>query len=480
MLSLYGPIKTVGYGIKAVLAALVLWGIWSMIGGGSIAAFILGMIWMLGALRAKPMRDYLRVASLAKKKGITTHQAQLVDALTRNFGEVAVDSGFGTSEVVPRPHIRNAIPVIGSMFPATTTVYDSTPKVVDVNITDNGVDLLVKPGMRGQDSEDLADPVACRHIAQTLQETWANDDITVTGTVHGAKCLWAVTWGPDPLEGSRDSTAQTGNTGPVIIGVDETGADVTWDPFEASHVATQGQTRSGKSVLKYTQISALAGRANIEVCGLDPTGILLGPWAEAGNQRIATPHTAGETPVYQHFLEVITGVIEEMDRRNAEDIAAKGKDKLDAEDFTPELPVLYFALEEYPGILRAAASEDSAEGRKPAERVAPKIEAAVGRLLAEGAKAGIRVDLLGQRLSAKSVDTDSRSNFGTRATMRVDNAEAVGMLHDNAHEWAPIVSRFQPGHGLIERPGLGAMRFRADYTDYQTYRRRILEGENNA
>lgn len=149
----------------------------------------------------------------------------------------------------------------------------------------------------------------------------------------------------------------------MIIGVDETGADVTWDPFEASHVATQGQTRSGKSVLKYTQISALAGRANIEVCGLDPTGILLGPWAEAGNQRIATPHTAGETPVYQHFLEVITGVIEEMDRRNAEDIAAKGKDKLDAEDFTPELPVLYFALEEYPGILRAAASEDSAEGR---------------------------------------------------------------------------------------------------------------------
>lgn len=278
MLSLYGPVKTIGYGVKAVIAALLLWGIWSMIGGGTLAAFILGMIWMLGALRAKPMRDYLRVTSLAKKKGITPEQAQLADELARNFGDIAVDSGFGTSEVVPRPHIRNAIPVIGTMFPATTTAYDSTPSVMDVNVTDNGVDLLVKPGKRGQDSEDLADPVACRHIQQTLQELWG-DDITVTGTVQGAKCLWSVTWGPDPLEEtvtfeSLGHIPASSNPGCVLLGMAENGS-----PYElqvlGKHTLLVGASGSGKGSVIWSTLAGLSGRiadGTLVVYGIDLKG----------------------------------------------------------------------------------------------------------------------------------------------------------------------------------------------------------------
>ncbi|AZU00003.1 hypothetical protein CXR29_04165 [Brevibacterium linens] len=156
-------------------------------------------------------------------------------------------------------------------------------------------------------------------------------------------------------------------------------------------------------------------------------------------------------------------------------LAANGIDKLGPGDFSAELPCMVVVLEEWPGIIRAAAAEDVTKERKSAERVGPKIEAGVARLLAEGAKSGVRVLLLGQRLSAKSLDTDSRSNFGVRHTLRVDNADAVGMLHDHASEWAPIVAAFEPGQGLIERPGMGQRRYRADFTSYDTYLRRVKE-----
>src|SRR5699024_10186118 len=150
----------------------------------------------------------------------------------------------------------------------------------------------------------------------------------------------------------------------------------------------------------------------------------------------------------------LTDIVSEMDQRTLQ-LGANGKDKLDPGDFSAELPVLVVVLEEWPGIIRAAGAEVAAENRTAAERVGPKIEAAVGRLVAEGAKSGIRVILRGQRLSSKALDTDSRSNFVVRHTLRVDNADAVGMLHDNATEWAPVVAAFDPGQGLIERPDFG-------------------------
>jgi DNA segregation ATPase FtsK/SpoIIIE-like protein len=199
------------------------------------------------------------------------------------------------------------------------------------------------------------------------------------------------------------------------------------------------------------------------------------PFAAAGNRCIGIPGNAGNSPTYVHFLDVLTSIVEEMDRRTFL-LATDGKDKLDTGDFCCALPVLVVILEEWPGIMRAAAAEDSAKGRTAVkDRVSPRIEAAVGRLVAEGAKTGIRVVLLAQRFSSKALDTDSRSNFGVRQTLRVDNADAVGMLHDNATEWAPILSVSAPGQGLIERPGLGQRRYRADYTSYETYLERVKQ-----
>lgn len=75
------------------------------------------------------------------------------------------------------------------------------------------------------------------------------------------------------------------------------------------------------------------------------------------------------------------------------------------EEFSSDLPLRVFVLEEYAGLLRQATAHD--EGLKPAERTAGKIKQRVGRLVSEGAKAGIRIILITQRMDATIVDGDS-------------------------------------------------------------------------
>ncbi|MGL5863888.1 MAG: hypothetical protein ACRCY9_21820, partial [Phycicoccus sp.] len=158
-----------------------------------------------------------------------------------------------------------------------------------------------------------------------------------------------------------------------------------------------------------------------------------------------------------------------------EALHAAGLDALTT--FTAARPVLLVVLEEYPGTLAAARAWDEAHGRSPGDRMAPRIERAVGRLVKEGAKVGVRLLVLAQRMSANAIDTDDRSNFGTRITLRVDNADAVRMLHDGI-DAAGVgeVRQFPPGLGLIETPGQPLRRWRADHTTYRQYRDRVRAG----
>jgi hypothetical protein len=275
----------------------------------------------------------------------------------------------------------------------------------------------------------------------------------------------------DPLAGTRLSTptaapaaAVTRPPGAVVLGRGEDATDVAADPAEPWHLAIQGATRSGKSALSYTLLGAVAARPDVLVCGVDPSGILLAPWlAGRGGAWIATG-----TADMSAAVVALGGVVAEMDRRTTALVAA-GRDRIDA--FDASCPLLLVVLEEYPGTLAAARAEDEAEGRQGRDRVAPRVERLVGRLVKEGAKVGVRLVVLAQRMSARAVDTDDRSNFGLRVTLRVDNADAVTMLHDGpaARGYVEAARQFPPGMGLVEGPGRPLQRWRADLTDYQTY-----------
>jgi S-DNA-T family DNA segregation ATPase FtsK/SpoIIIE len=251
------------------------------------------------------------------------------------------------------------------------------------------------------------------------------------------------------------------------LGVTQGGTPVDFDLIgDAAHVAVQGQTRSGKSQFAYNLLGRLAGLEYVRVVGIDPSGLLLAPFAETGEPLIALGQgDAGAG------LDVLQAVKDEADTR-IERMAPARIDKRD--HFTTATPLWVVVLEEYPGILEAAADEDTAHGRKPGERVEPQVRRLIRQLVAQSAKAGVRVFLMAQRAEASILDGAIRSNFGTRISLRVDNADSVRMLHPSADPaMCARVERFAPGVALIDRPGRPRTIVRGPTTSYADYYQRI-------
>lgn len=249
----------------------------------------------------------------------------------------------------------------------------------------------------------------------------------------------------------------------VDLGRLEDGSNFQLNLTAASHIGIQGATRSGKSVLTYLLLSGLTRYSEVTVTGIDPTGLLFNGFKFAPR------------PEWRHSLtidieamgEVLQRLAREMDMRNAR-LLTSDRDKF--ETFNSDTPLIVVVLEEYPGILGAAASYDELSGRKGGSRIEAVIRLEVRRLIQEGAKVGFRVLLLAQRMSAIVVGGDERSNIGTRISMRVDNADALKMLHDDVDDvLVQQVRLFEPGIGLVERPGGTRMRFRADHLTYKDY-----------
>jgi len=262
----------------------------------------------------------------------------------------------------------------------------------------------------------------------------------------------------------------------IILGRSETGELLTLNlDKDAAHIAMQGMTRSGKSVETYNLLSTLAASRAVDVYGVDPSGILLAPFSGTrhGDRIALGTHTPEE------YLKVLEKAVAIMDARTAELGRSLSADKL--EDFSPEQPLLLVVLEEMPGIMKALRSADAG-----AERGATKLEAAfkllLGRLLAEGAKVGIRCLLIAQRFdTASAIDGSDRANLGVSITFRVKRNDAIGMLHEELPEGmtAQEVGRFAPGVGLLESPvtGQDIVRFRAPFIEggFAAYARRVRE-----
>lgn len=255
------------------------------------------------------------------------------------------------------------------------------------------------------------------------------------------------------------------NDTPLVIGRGKNMQVIEWNLMEtAGHLALQGETRSGKSVLTYSLLAQLAPMVDVVVRGVDPTGILAKPWKQG---RWVTG-TRDMTLV----AEMLEEEVEEMDRRNAE-LAVRGWDKITQVSAVEPLRVII--LEEYAAIMKTAAAEDTREARKPAEKVKPRIESAMARLVAEGAKAGIRVFLLTQRASSNVIDTDARGNFAIRITLRVGNGEAIKMLHDGLDEsWVTAIRQYKNGVGIVDLPGEKIQKFRAVYIGASEYDRYLV------
>ena len=197
----------------------------------------------------------------------------------------------------------------------------------------------------------------------------------------------------DVLEGIRDSAdpataevrnAAAGSAGVgVVIGRAEDGTPVVVDLVaDASHSALQGQTRSGKSALSYGILGSYAHRPEVLVCGVDPSGILLGPFTTGrGGAWIAT----GTADLAQ-AVAALAGVVAEMDARIAT-LADCGLDKI--ETFTPGAAGAAGSV----GGIPRPDRRSQGRGRRPRpqrRRTGRTADRAFGRSVVQGVRQGRR------------------------------------------------------------------------------------------
>lgn len=249
----------------------------------------------------------------------------------------------------------------------------------------------------------------------------------------------------------------------VTVGRASDGSNVVIDLSDASHIAIQGMTRSGKSAFCYGLLSQVGKRDDVQVVGIDPNQVLLGPWVASG--RVPASSIALGDDV-EHAAEVLESCLVEM-RTRLDHLLSAGLDKINP---STEHPCYVIVLEEYPGLLLAAAAFDA--GAKPADRITPRIKSAVSALTMQSAKVAMRVVLIVQRADASIIGGAERGQFGTRITFAVDNAEAVEMLNPGSRDRAPEVKEFPPGRALVWQHRKEIV-MQADYLDYQSYRARL-------
>ena len=246
----------------------------------------------------------------------------------------------------------------------------------------------------------------------------------------------------------------------IRLGRTPTGADISVDLHDAAHSLLTSATRSGKSVQLYGWLAQMP-RTGVQVCGIDPTGILFNALGEQlGGSGLRVLTLADVERVHQ----VMTSLLDEMDRRII-GLLDQRLDKLT--HFDADTPLLVVVFEEYPGTLAALQAIDAASGAKVSERAETRVRAAVQRLALEGAKVGVRLILVSQRADASLLTGVLRSQLTQRFSFRQD-PDGLRMLHETiTPEQLDRAQSFPVGRAYAEiAGGPGAVEYQADYLDY--------------
>lgn len=239
----------------------------------------------------------------------------------------------------------------------------------------------------------------------------------------------------------------------ILLGRLEDGRWRTLDrPEDLPHIIAQGQTRSGKSTWLYALLAQLAGR--VEVAGVDPSRLTLGPFAG--------PRVVLGLNDLEAVEGVLAGLVADMDER-----LAAMPSNADVLPLTHAHPLRLVVLEEWPGTLRALEAD---------QKQLKRCRALVARLLAESHKVGYRVILACQRAEAAIVGGTERAQCGGRLSFRVDSLDSVKLLHPDCDDLVAEHAAAPAGIALISWPGQPLTRMRAPLLTYAEYTAAVAEG----
>lgn len=238
--------------------------------------------------------------------------------------------------------------------------------------------------------------------------------------------------------------------GHLVLGVDEYGQTVSIPLDEMTHIVKQGATRSGKSTSSYSLLAQLAHRArthgDVDVAGIDPTGLLLRPWgAHPRGWRVC-----GTDNAPARYTAALASVVAEMDRR----IAAMPA-RHDVVPVGPGCPRIVVVLEEWPAVARLTGHTRN----KPSD-----VHRLVARVVAEGAKAAIRVVTLVNRAETDFIGAFERDQCETRLSFGCSDANTLKLLHpDITNDTAALHTTSPKGVALAQLPGRDLVRLRTPW-----------------
>lgn len=296
----------------------------------------------------------------------------------------------------------------------------------------------------GQVAEDFTPH--CRVLAQNLGMARVR---VING---GASLLYLELFTVDPLAGDvpLPRTPLAGVEDLLLLGVDDGSVSYRISPFDLVHLAIQGSTGSGKSVFVYGLVAQLVTTPNLLIAMSDPTGLLTRPFRGTVHEEWQASGTADP----DEHLALLERLVDTMDQR-----IATLPPRRDQVAIGEGCPLIVLVLEEYAGLLRAAATGD---GAKKGGRL-DRIKDAVLRLITEGRKAGIRLVILAQRFEAAVVSGFARSQCTVKLSFRVDNADSVAMLHPTGRDEANEHTTCAPGVALLTGPGVPLARIRSPF-----------------
>ncbi|MCG7450107.1 hypothetical protein MHK12_05795 [Corynebacterium kefirresidentii] len=234
------------------------------------------------------------------------------------------------------------------------------------------------------------------------------------------------------------------------------GGKFHWDT-PGAHTVISGATRSGKSVFTYCVLSQLAGMKTVCICGVDVSGITLQPFSQANKDYVACGSSQTDLDA---ALEVLHRLEALMDHR----IEQLRHHKLDKVTLSAQCPAYVVVLEEYAGALAAM------EGRNKKDKA--EVIRIVGRLLREGAKAGVVVYTVIQRPEANVLH--DRAQYARRVTHRLDNHDSVKMVAGEVDEDTETqVLKLAPGRCLVLDAGRDPVFVTTPHLSYQEFITRV-------
>nr|WP_015061604.1 FtsK/SpoIIIE domain-containing protein [Streptomyces sp. X335]AFK25583.1 tra protein [Streptomyces sp. X335] len=188
----------------------------------------------------------------------------------------------------------------------------------------------------------------------------------------------------------------------IVLMYSEDGEPITVNLAKSSHGAIQGRTRSGKSITVNTLLAHAALMSDVQTVIIDPNLGAVAPWWR-------TAHTVNADISPDGPTEILRAIRAEMDRRQGV-FWAKRTDKIT--EFSPELPLILLVIDEVSNFTNWG-------DKKKAEAFRAELQA----VASQGAKFGIRLWLLGQKLEAAVLSTSTRTNLTSRISHQVDTME---------------------------------------------------------